>query len=215
MKETESMVDLAKIADGVIKADVDAVKEMVQQAIGEGQDVQKILDEGLISGMSTVGDKFESGEFFLPEMIIASKTMKEGLELLRPLLQQAEVKSAGVVILGTAKGDIHDIGKCIVGTMLEGGGFMVTDIGVDVDPDKFVEAAKEKKADIVGVSALLTTTMVGMKDVIDSVREAGIKAKVMIGGASITTEYADEIGADGYAPDAPATVREAAGLLEP
>jgi 5-methyltetrahydrofolate--homocysteine methyltransferase len=209
------VVDLAKIAEGVVKADVDTVTEMVQQAIDEGQGVQKILDEGLIAGMSAVGDKFESGEFFLPEMIIASKTMKEGLALLRPLLQQAEVKSAGVVVLGTAKGDIHDIGKGIVGTMLEGGGFMVTDIGVDIDPEMFVEAAKEKKADIVGVSALLTTTMVGMKDVIDSVREAGIKAKVMIGGASITTEYADEIGADGYAPDAPAAVREAAGLVEP
>jgi len=208
------MVDLAKIADGVIKADVDAVTGMVQQAIDEGQEVQKILNEGLIAGMSAVGNKFESGEFFLPEMIIASKTMKEGLELLRPLLKQAEIKSAGVVILGTAKGDIHDIGKGIVATMLEGGGFMVTDIGVDVDPDKFVEAAKEMKADIVGVSALLTTTMVGMKDVIDSVREAGIKAKVMIGGASITTEYADEIGAAGYAPDAPAAVRAAAGLIE-
>jgi 5-methyltetrahydrofolate--homocysteine methyltransferase len=164
--------------------------------------------------MRVVGNKFESGEFFLPEMIIASKTMKEGLELLSPLLKQDDLQSAGVVIIGTAKSDIHDIGKGIVCTMLEGGGFMVTDIGVDVDPEKFVEAAREKNADIIGVSALLTTTMVGMKDVIDSVREAGIKAKVMIGGASITNEYADEIGADGYAPDAPAAVREAAGLLD-
>jgi 5-methyltetrahydrofolate--homocysteine methyltransferase len=209
------MVDLAEIANAVIKADDQTVIEMVGQAITEGHDVQKILTEGLIAGMSAVGDKFESGEFFLPEMIIASKTMKEGLELLRPLLQQAEVKSSGVVILGTAKGDIHDIGKGIVGTMLEGGGFMVTDIGVDVDPERFVDAAKEKKADIIGISALLTTTMVGMKDVIDSVGEAGIKVKVMIGGASITTEYANEIGADGYAPDAPAAVREAAGLTKP
>ena len=208
------MVDLAKIAEGVIKADVDAVKEMIQQAIDEGQDVKKILNKGLIAGMRVVGNKFESGEFFLPEMIIASKTMKEGLELLSPLLQQADVQSVGAVILGTAKGDIHDIGKGIVCTLLEGGGFMVTDIGVDVDPDKFVEAAKEKNADIIGISALLTTTMVGMKDVIDSAREAGLKAKVMIGGASITTEYADEIGADGYAPDAPAAVREATGLVE-
>jgi 5-methyltetrahydrofolate--homocysteine methyltransferase len=208
------MVDLAKIAEGVIKADVDAVKEMIQQAIDEGQDVKKILNKGLIAGMRVVGNKFESGEFFLPEMIIASKTMKEGLELLSPLLKQDDLQSAGVVIIGTAKSDIHDIGKGIVCTMLEGGGFMVTDIGVDVDPEKFVEAAREKNADIIGVSALLTTTMVGMKDVIDSVREAGIKAKVMIGGASITNEYADEIGADGYAPDAPAAVREAAGLLD-
>jgi 5-methyltetrahydrofolate--homocysteine methyltransferase len=209
------MVDLAEIANAVIKADDEAVNEMVKQAVVEGQDVQQILNEGLIAGMSAVGDKFERGEFYLPEMIIASKTMKEGLELLRPLLQQADIESSGVVILGTVKGDIHDIGKGVVGTMLEGGGFMVTDIGVDVDPETFVEAAKEKKADIIGVSALLTTTMVGMKDVIDSVGEAGIKTKVMIGGASITTEYADEIGADGYAPDAPSAVREAAGLLEP
>ena len=208
------MVDLAKIVECVIKADVDAVKEMIQQAIDEGQDVKKILNKGLIAGMRVVGNKFESGEFFLPEMIIASKTMKEGLALLSPLLKQDDVQSAGVVIIGTAKSDIHDIGKGIVCTMLEGGGFMVTDIGVDVDPEKFVEAAREKNADIIGVSALLTTTMVGMKGVIDSVREAGIKAKVMIGGASITNEYADEIGADGYAPDAPAAVREAAGLLD-
>jgi 5-methyltetrahydrofolate--homocysteine methyltransferase len=156
---------LAEIANAVIDADDDAVKEMVGQAIAEGQDVQKILAEGLITGMSAVGDKFESGEFFLPEMIIASKTMKEGLELLRPLLQQTEVKSSGVVVLGTVKGDIHDIGKGIVGIMREGGGFMVTDIGVDVDPHTFVEAA-------------------------------------------------NEIGADGYAPDAPTAVRAAAGLLE-
>ncbi len=208
------MVDLAKIAEGVIKADVDAVKEMIQQAIDEGQDVKKILNKGLIAGMRIVGKKFESGEFFLPEMIIASKTMKEGLELLSPILKKDDVQGAGVVILGTAKSDIHDIGKGIVGTMLEGGGFMVTDIGVDVDPEKFVEAAREKNADIIGVSALLTTTMVGMKEVIDSVREAGLKAKVMVGGASITNEYADEIGADGYAPDAPAAVRGAAGLLD-
>ncbi|GAF83510.1 unnamed protein product, partial [marine sediment metagenome] len=198
---------------GVIKGDIDGVKEMVRQAIDEGQEVQKILNEGLISGMSVVGQKFESGEFFLPEMVIASRAMKEGLELLSPLLKQADIKSTGIVILGTVKGDIHDIGKGIVGTMLEGGGFMVTDIGVDVDPDKFVEAAKEKNADIIGVSALLTTTMVGMKNVIDSVREAGLKTKVMIGGASITKEYADDIGADGYAPDAPAAVREAKGLV--
>lgn len=208
------MVDLAKIAQGAIKGDIDGVKEMVRQAIDEGQEVQKILNEGLISGMSVVGQKFESGEFFLPEMVIASRAMKEGMELLSPLLKQADIKSSGIVILGTAKGDIHDIGKSIVGTMLEGGGFMVTDIGVDVDPEKFVEAAREKNADIIGVSALLTTTMVGMKHVIDSVREEGLKAKVMIGGASITNEYADEIGADGYAPDAPAAVREAAGLLD-
>ncbi len=207
------MVDLAGIARGIIKADIDGVREMVQMAIDEGLEIQTILKEGLVSGMSVVGEKFESGEFFLPEMTAASRAMKEGLNLLGPLLKRVDEKNTGIVILGTIKGDVHDIGKGIVGTMLEGGGFMVTDIGVDVEPYKFVEAAKERNADIIGVSALLTTTMVGMKKVVELGREAGITARVMIGGASVTAEYAEEIGADGYAPDAPASVREAKKLV--
>ena len=208
------MVDLIKIKDSVIKGEVDEVRDMVKKAVDEGLAVKRILSEGLISGMSIVGDKYESGEFFLPEMVIAATAMKEGLKVLRPLLLQSDIETAGTVVMGTAKGDIHDIGKTIVGTMLEGAGFMVTDIGVDVDPDKFVEAAKENKADLIGVSALLTTTMMGMEDVVKAVKGAGLKAKVMIGGASVTQEFADKIGADGYAPDAPSAVGKAKELVK-
>lgn len=208
------MVDLSKIRDGVIGGEVDEVGEMVKKAVEEGQDVKKVLKEGLISGMGVVGDKYEKGDFFLPEMVIAATAMKEGLKVLSPLLKQGDIESAGTVVLGTAKGDIHDIGKSIVGTMLEGAGFMVTDVGVDAGPDKFVETAKEKGADLIGISALLTTTMTGMEDVIKAVRGAGLKARVMIGGASVTQEFADKIGADGYAPDAPSAVGKAKELVK-
>ena len=207
------MIDLNKVKDSVIRGEADEVRGMVKKAVDEGQEVKKILDEGLLLGISIVGDKYEEGEFFLPEMVIAATAMKEGLKVLRPFLLEGDIKAAGTVVLGTAEGDIHDIGKSIVGTMLEGAGFMVTNIGVDVSPEKFVEAAKENNADLIGVSALLTTTMTGMKDVIQAVEKAGLKAKVMIGGASVTQEFADEIGADGYAPDAPSAVAEAKELV--
>ncbi len=207
------MIDLNKLKDSVIRGEADEVKGMVKKAVDEGQEVKKILDEGLLPGISIVGDKYEEGEFFLPEMVIAATAMKEGLKVLRPFLLEGDIKAVGTVVLGTAKGDIHDIGKSIVGTMLEGAGFMVTNIGVDVSPEKFVEAAKENDADLVGISALLTTTMTGMKDVIQAVEKAGLKAKVMIGGASVTQEFADEIGADGYAPDAPSAVAKAKELV--
>ncbi|MBA7665279.1 Methionine synthase [subsurface metagenome] len=208
------MVDLIKIKDSVIEGEVDEVRDMVKKAVAEGQEVKRILNEALLPGISIVGDKYEKGEFFLPEMVIAATAMKEGLEVLSPFLAPGDIEAAGTVVMGTAKGDIHDIGKIIVGTMLEGAGFMVTDIGVDVDPSKFVEAAKENNADLIGVSALLTTTMVGLKDVVETVKEAGLKAKVMIGGASITQEFADEIGADGYAPDASSAVKKAKELVK-
>ena len=208
------MVDLTKIKDGVIGGDVDEVAEMVKKAVEEGQEVKRILKEGLIAGMAIVGGKYERGDFFLPEMVIAATAMKQGLKVLSPLLKQGDIESAGTVVLGTAKGDIHDIGKSIVGTMLEGAGFMVTDVGVDAGPDKFVEVAKEKNADLIGISALLTTTMTGMEDVIKAVRGAGLKARVMIGGASVTQEFADKIGADGYAPDAPSAVGKAKELVK-
>ena len=208
------MVAPSKIKESVIAGEVDEVKELVQKAVDEGQDIKKIMDEGLIAGIHIVGEKYDSGEFFLPEMVIAATAMKEGLKILNPLLKQGDIESAGTVVLGTAQGDIHDIGKSIVGTMLEGAGFMVTDIGVDVGPEKFVEAAKEKGADIIGVSALLTTTMVKMEDVIKAVKEAGLKAKVMVRGASVTQEFADKIGADGYAPDAPSAVGKARELVK-
>jgi 5-methyltetrahydrofolate--homocysteine methyltransferase len=208
------MVALTKIKDSVIAGEVDEVKDLVKKAVDEGQEVKKILSEGLIAGINIVGNKYESGEFFLPEMVIAATAMKEGLKVLSPLLKEGDVESAGTVVLGTAQGDIHDIGKSIVGTMLEGAGFMVTDVGVDVGPEKFVAVAKEKNADIIGISALLTTTMVKMEDVIKAARGAGVKAKVMIGGASVTQEFADKIGADGYAPDAPSAVGKARELVK-
>jgi 5-methyltetrahydrofolate--homocysteine methyltransferase len=208
------MVDPTKIKDSVIAGEVDEVKDLVQKAVDEGQEIKKILSEGLIAGINIVGEKYDSGEFFLPEMVIAASAMKEGLKVLNPLLKQGDIESAGTVVLGTAQGDIHDIGKSIVGTMLEGAGFMVTNIGVDVAPEKFVEAAKEKSADIIGISALLTTTMVKMEDVIKAAKEAGLKAKVMVGGASVTQEFADKIGADGYAPDAPSAVGKARELVK-
>jgi 5-methyltetrahydrofolate--homocysteine methyltransferase len=208
------MVALTKIKDNVIAGEVDEVKDLVKKAVDEKQEVKKILREGLIAGINIVGKKYESGEFFLPEMVIAATAMKEGLKVLSPLLKEGDVESAGTVVLGTAQGDIHDIGKSIVGTMLEGAGFMVTDVGVDVGPEKFVAVAKEKNADIIGISALLTTTMVKMEDVIKAAKEAGLKAKVMIGGASVTQEFADKIGADGYAPDAPSAVGKARELVK-
>ena len=208
------MVATSKIKDSVIAGEVDEVKDLVQKAVDEGQEAKKILKEGLIAGINIVGNKYESGEFFLPEMVIAASAMKEGLKVLSPLLKQGDIESAGTVVLGTAQGDIHDIGKSIVGTMLEGAGFMVTDVGVDIGPEKFIEVAKEKRADIIGVSALLTTTMVKMEDVIKAAKEAGLKAKVMIGGASVTQEFADKIGADGYAPDAPSAVGKARELVK-
>jgi len=208
------MVALPKIKDSVIAGEVDEVKDLVKKAVDEGQEAKKIMREGLIAGISIVGNKYESGEFFLPEMVIAATAMKEGLKVLSPLLKEGDVESAGTVVLGTAQGDIHDIGKSIVGTMLEGAGFMVTDVGVDVGPEKFVAVAKEKNADIIGISALLTTTMVKIEDVIKAAKEAGLKAKVMIGGASVTQEFADKIGADGYAPDAPSAVGKARELVK-
>ncbi len=209
------MVDLNKVKESVIYGKADEVKDMVKKAVDEGQNVEKILNEGLIAGMAVVGEKFEKNEFYVPEMLIAARAMKAGMELLRPLLAQKGVKALGTVALGTVRGDLHDIGKNLVGMMLEGAGFEIVDLGVDVSPEKFVQAVKEKKAQIVGLSALLTTTMPSMKDVIKALEEEGIrdKIKVMIGGAPVTQSYADEIGADGYAPDAASATDKAKELL--
>lgn len=207
------MIDLSAIKDNVIKGEVDEVRDLVKKAVDAGQDVKKILNEGLIAGINVVGSKYESGEFFLPEMVIAATAMKEGLAILNPLLQQTDAQSAGKIILGSAKGDIHDIGKNIVATMLEGSGFMVKDVGVDVDPETFVTEAKDANADIIGISALLTTTMGGMEDVIKAVKEAGLKIKVIVGGSSVSQAFADQIGADGYAPDAVSAVAKCRELV--
>ncbi len=207
------MLDLAEIRNAVIKGARNDVKGLVEKAVAEGGDVSEILKEGLITAIDIVGDKFEKGEYFLPEMLMSAMAMKEGMKVLRPLLAENDVRTSGVVVLGTVSGDIHDIGKSIIGAMLEAAGFSVIDLGADVDLDKFAQAAKQNDADLIGLSALLTTTMVGMKDVVESVKGAGLKVKVMVGGAPVNQEFADKIGADGYAPDAPSAARKARELV--
>jgi 5-methyltetrahydrofolate--homocysteine methyltransferase len=189
---------------GVIDGNALGVQDSVKQAIGEGLPPDKILNEGLISAMAEVGRLFENGEYFVPEMLIAARAMKAGLGLLRPHLAAANVRALGKVVIGTVQGDLHDIGKNLVGMMLEGAGFEVIDLGTDVSPNKFVDAVKEHQPNLVGCSALLTTTMPRMKATIEALKEAGLRerVKVMVGGAPLTDKYASEIGADVYAPDA-------------
>jgi len=210
------MVELGEVAEKLIAGKADEVRSLVKEALDEGQDVSKILNEGLVAGMSVVGDKFKKNEFYVPEVLIAARAMKAGMELLNPILLEKNIKGVGTMVLGTVRGDLHDIGKNLVGMMLEGAGFEVIDLGVDVASEKFIQAAKEKNANLVGLSALLTTTMLAMKDVTQAVEKEGLKGKVkvMIGGAPITQDYADEIGADGYAPDAASAVDTAKELLK-
>jgi len=209
------MVELQEIAANLIKGNAPKVKELTKEAIDGGQDVREVLKEGLIAGMNVVGKKFKNNEFYVPEVLIAARAMKSGMEIVKPILAEKNIKGLGTVILGTVRGDLHDIGKNLVGMMLEGGGFEVVDLGVDVSPEKFVEATKEKEAEVIALSALLTTTMVAMKEVIEAVRKSEVNdAKIMIGGAPVTQSYADEIGADGYAPDAASAVDKAKELMQ-
>jgi len=201
-------VDLQALADNIIKGKKNPAVELTQQAIAEGIAPQTIVNNGLIAGMAVVGEKFKKNEFYVPEVLIAARAMKECMALLKPLMADAGVKPVGTVVIGTVKGDLHDIGKNLVAMMLQGNGFDVVDMGVDVSPEKFIDAIKESKAEVIALSALLTTTMPGMKQVIDALEAAGIRGsvKVMIGGAPVTQKFSDEIGADGYAPDAASAV---------
>ncbi len=207
---------LEQIIDGIVKFDQDSIQERVKEALAAGINPQKILNEGMIVAMGKVGKLFEEGEYFLPEMLVAAMTMQKGLEVIQPLLMKSGVKSAGKIVLGTVKGDLHDVGKNLVGMMLKGAGFDVIDVGVDVTPEKFVEVLQDNKdAKILALSALLTTTMPNMKTTIDAVKRAGLrsKLKVMVGGAPLNETYAKEIGADGYAPDASRAVGVAKTLV--
>ena len=207
---------LEQIIDGIVKFDQDSIQERVKEALAAGINPQKILNEGMIVAMGKVGKLFEEGEYFLPEMLVAAMTMQKGLEVIQPLLMKSGVKSAGKIVLGTVKGDLHDVGKNLVGMMLKGAGFDVIDVGVDVTPEKFVEVLQgNKDAKILALSALLTTTMPNMKTTIDAVKRAGLrsKLKVMVGGAPLNETYAKEIGADGYAPDASRAVGVAKTLV--
>ncbi len=206
---------LEVIRQSIIAGDMPLTQQKVQEAIEAGIGPSDILQEGLVAAMAEVGRLFEEGEYFVPEMLIAARAMKAGLALLRPLLVKADVKPAGKVAAGTVKGDLHDIGKNLVCMMLEGAGFEIVDLGVDVGPEKFLDAVMNQSVDIVAMSALLTTTMPNMKLTVDALKEAGVrdKVKVMIGGAPVTDAYAREIGADGYAPDASRAVALARSLV--
>ena len=202
-----------QIAENLMKGKAADVKAGVSQALDDGAAPGEILNKGLLAGMSVIGERFKKNEVYVPEVLIAARAMKAGMEVLAPRLADAGVEPIGTAVVGTVKGDLHDIGKNLVCMMLEGAGFKVVDIGIDVDPQKFVEQARENKAAVIGVSALLTTTMTNMKSIVDAVREAGIEAKVMIGGAPVTQAFCDEIGADGYAPDAASAADLAKSLL--
>ncbi|MDI3517121.1 MAG: hypothetical protein PWP09_1187 [Thermotogota bacterium] len=198
------METLRKLRDSLIEGEVEEVKRYTRQALDEGIPAKTILDQGLVAGMDVVGVKFREGEYFLPEVLLCAKAMHAGLDILKPLLAGEGEKSVGTIVLGTVKGDLHDIGKRIVKAMLEGAGYEVIDIGVDVDAEKFVENVKKYKPLVLGMSALLTTTMRYMKTVIDALQDEGIrdKVKIIVGGAPVNEEFAKLIGADGYAPNA-------------
>lgn len=196
--------NLEPIYKGILAGDMNSVKGNVQAALDAGIDAGKILHEALIPAMDEVGQLFEAGEYYVPEMLVAARAMQAGLGLLKPLLVDSDVKPTGRVAIGTVKGDLHDIGKNLVAMMMEGAGFEILDLGTDVSPAKFVEAINESKIDLIAMSALLTTTMPNMKTTIEAVEEAGLRdqVKIMVGGAPVTRKYAEDIGADGYAPDA-------------
>jgi len=189
------------------------VTRIVGEFLAEGVAAKDILERGLLDAMNEVGKRFKANEVFVPEVLVAARAMKAGTALLKPHLVEAGVKAVGTAIMGTVKGDLHDIGKNLVIMMLEGAGFEVIDAGVDVTPEKFVELAKAHNAHIVGLSALLTTTMPSMKAAVDTMRESGVTAKIIIGGAPVTQSYCDTIGADGYSPDAAAAAELALSLL--
>ena len=207
------MADLKALADAVIKGDQSAAVEITKAALEEGTAAKSILDEGLIAGMDIVGARFKKNEIYIPEVLIAARAMKMAMEVLEPELVKAGVEPVGKLLIGTVQGDLHDIGKNLVAMMLKGAGFQVIDLGVDVRPEKFIEHAKAAGVQLVGMSALLTTTMPGMEKTIKALKDAGISAKIMIGGAPVTQGYADKIGADGYAADAASAVDIAKNLV--
>ncbi|MEJ2707238.1 MAG: corrinoid protein [Anaerolineales bacterium] len=210
------MSPLETIYQAVLEGDAAGTQTGVQAALDENLEAERILKEGLIPAMTEVGRLFEENEYFVPEMLISARAMQSGLNLLKPYLVSSGVPAAGKVVIGTVKGDLHDIGKNLVMMMLEGSGFEIIDLGTDVSPQQFAESVQENQASILAMSALLTTTMPNMKDTIDELAEKGLRerVKVIVGGAPLTQAYADQIGADGFAPDASAAARLARRLNE-
>lgn len=198
------MRDLQPLRDAVIAGDATTARALTEQALQEGTDPVKLVDEYMIPAMDEVGRRFECSEYFVPELLLSARAMKAALELVRPMLAARGTEPVGRVAIGTVKGDLHDIGKNLVAAMLEGGGFEVFDLGVNVSPEQFIATVKEKNANVIAMSALLTTTMPAMKTTIDALKQAGVrdKVKVLIGGAPITQKYAEEIGADGFSDNA-------------
>jgi 5-methyltetrahydrofolate--homocysteine methyltransferase len=207
------MADLKALADAVINGDQNTALEITKEALEEGTMAKDVLDNGLIAGMDIVGARFKKNEIYIPEVLIAARAMKMAMEVLEPELVKAGVEPVGKLLIGTVQGDLHDIGKNLVAMMLKGAGFEVIDLGVDVGPEKFIEQIKAANAQLIGMSALLTTTMPGMEKTIKALKDSGIPVKVMIGGAPVTQDYADRIGADGYAPDAASAVDLAKSLV--
>ena len=201
------------IFEAVLAFNKAAVADGVKAELKAGNEIDEILNQGLIGAMDEVGKKFSDGELFVPEMLQAAKAMKAGLEVLKPHLSSESATSKGIIVIGTVKGDLHDIGKNLVAMMMEAAGFDVVDLGVDIDADKFVKAAVEHNAGVVAISALLTTTMPAMEATVIAIKEAEIAAKAIIGGAPVTEAYADQIGADGYSDDAPGAVELARQLM--
>jgi len=209
------MEDLKKMYDAILNGNFKAAREITQQALAAGVDPQALVQQQMIPAMDEVGRRYEANEYFVPELLISARAMKASLELIRPLLIAKGAEPAGRVVIGTVKGDLHDIGKNLVAAMLEGAGFEVIDLGVDVTPEKFIAALNERHATLVAMSALLTTTMNSMKVTVEALKAAGVrdKVKIMIGGAPVTQKYAEEIGADGYSSNANAAVALARKLV--
>lgn len=198
------MADFEKIGEAVIQGNQDQVIELTQKAVDEGEEPNKIIENGLINGMNVVGKRFKAGDMFVPEVLMSAKSMKGGMNIVKPLILEGEMPSEGKVLLGTVSGDLHDIGKNLVGMMIESGGLEIVNLGTDIEPSEFAEKVKEHNPDVLGMSALLTTTMLAMRDTIEVLEEEGLRdsVEIMVGGAPVTKEFADEIGADGWAPDA-------------
>lgn len=208
-------MSLEQLTACVVEAEMDNVEELIKKELDAGTDPAIVLKDGLIKGMDIIGKKYEAGDLFLPEMLAAAMTMKAGVEYLKPHLVGDSAESAGKVVIGTVEGDIHDIGKNLVAMMLEGAGFQVVDLGIDVPTEDIVKAVKEHKPQILGLSALLTNTMPAIKTTIDALKEAGLRdqVRIMIGGAPVTQEFADQVGSDGYASDAAGAVAIARGFV--
>ncbi len=213
----ENTAEKGALFNAIIAGKTEDAKKATQQLIDEGKKPQEIINEQMIVAMSEIGQRFQNGKAFVPQLLMAGRAMKSGLELLKPLMAGSASISAGKVVIGTVKGDLHDIGKNLVASMLEGCGFEVINVGIDVPSEKFVEALKETNADILCMSALLTTTMTYMKDVIEAIKAAGLrdKVKIMVGGAPVSQNFADEIGADGYSDNANSAVALAKRLMQP